>query len=44
MKWLNLYQILKNGGALLHPATLSAGGVNLQPNFQKGMAWQDLNF
>ena len=25
-------------------APLSAGGLSLQPNFQKGGAWQDLNF
>ena len=35
----------KWGGIVAPPPILSAGGgLNLQPNFQKGMAWKDLNF
>ena len=32
------------GGHTVYPLSAGGGGLNLQPNFRKGVAWQDLNF
>ena len=42
---MNMHSNLLNSRSVHHPLPAGhGGGVNLQPNFQKGGSWQDLNF